>query len=69
MRKRPGLERIETEIERLRSTVGAVELRFRFLNGEIVRIEAYTEPEVLMGRGTCWFVDAAKLDGSDDDAV
>ena len=63
MRKRRGMERFAAVFRRLRRTIGSVELRVRFKDGEIVRIEEYTDPTVHVGRG------AARVDGSDDDAV
>jgi|GEM_PF-5975397 len=57
------MEKFAAVFRRLRRTIGSVELRVRFLNGEIVRIEEYTDPTVHMGRG------AAQVDERDDDAV
>lgn len=63
MRKRRGMERFVAVFRRLRRTTGSVELRVRFLNGEIVRVEEYTDPTVHVGRG------AGKVDDNGGDAV
>ena len=63
MRKRRGMEKFVAVFLRLRRTIGAVELRVRFLDGEIVRVEEYTDPTVHVGRGS------GKVDERDSDAV